>query len=209
MNKILIVAATEDEIKDIIQAGLPCDVLITGVGMIATTFALTRKLQEQTYDLIINIGIAGSFDRNIPLGTVVQVVKDTFSELGAEDNGKFIDIFDMGFVGANDTPFHNKWLVGCSHTPLKSVSGITVNKVHGNISSIEEVVKDYNPDVESMEGAGCMYVALSMGMKVLQVRSISNYVEPRNRSNWQIPLAIKNLNNFVIKNWDTLVSIWE
>ena len=31
-------------------------------------------------------------------------------------------------------------------------------------------------------------------VKFLQIRSISNYVETRNRENWNIPLAIQNLN---------------
>jgi futalosine hydrolase len=33
-----------------------------------------------------------------------------------------------------------------------------------------------------------------MGVKCLQIRSISNYVELRNKENWNIPLAINNLN---------------
>jgi len=33
----------------------------------------------------------------------------------------------------------------------------------------------------------------------LQIRSISNYVEPRNKDNWDLPLAISNLNNTLIE----------
>jgi futalosine hydrolase len=36
----------------------------------------------------------------------------------------------------------------------------------------------------------------------IQLRSISNYVEPRNRSNWNIPLAIKALNDYLLEHFD-------
>jgi futalosine hydrolase len=45
-----------------------------------------------------------------------------------------------------------------------------------------------------MEGAAFSYVCLQEGVKFVQIRSISNYVEEREEANWDIPLAIKNLN---------------
>ena len=45
-----------------------------------------------------------------------------------------------------------------------------------------------------MEGAAFFYVCLQEKIPFLQIRSISNYVEKRNKSNWNIPLAIDNLN---------------
>jgi futalosine hydrolase len=45
-----------------------------------------------------------------------------------------------------------------------------------------------------MEGAAFAYVCAKMKVNAIQIRSISNQVEPRNRNNWNIPLAIKNLN---------------
>jgi futalosine hydrolase len=34
--------------------------------------------------------------------------------------------------------------------------------------------------------------------KYVQIRAVSNYVEPRNKENWQMGLAIKNLNEYLI-----------
>lgn len=67
-------------------------ILITGVGMVATAFSLGKHLATHTYDLAINLGIAGSFDRNIVLGEVVEVIDDSLSELGAEDDDTFLTL---------------------------------------------------------------------------------------------------------------------
>ena len=98
--QILVVAATEAEIEPLTRHFNPIkrfDVLITGVGMVATAFALGGHLQVKKYDLVINLGIAGCFNRDITLGEVVEVTQDELSELGAEDNLDFLPITKMGF----------------------------------------------------------------------------------------------------------------
>ena len=57
--KILIVAATPPEIAPFVaQNHNPSvEVLITGVGITATTFALTRHLLTHTYDLVLQVGV--------------------------------------------------------------------------------------------------------------------------------------------------------
>nr|MBA3901986.1 futalosine hydrolase [Bacteroidota bacterium] len=77
---------------------------------------------------------------------------------------------------------------------LSKVKGISVNQVHGEEKAIEKVVQRLNPDTESMEGAAFFYACFSEGLPCVQIRAISNYVEKRNRENWDIPLAVKNLN---------------
>ena len=81
---------------------------------------------------------------------------------------------------------------------LQKVKGITVNTVHGNEASIEKVKRLYNPAVESMEGAAFFSSCKEIGVEFIQIRAISNYVEKRDKSKWEMALAIKNLNNFII-----------
>ena len=49
-----------------------------------------------------------------------------------------------------------------------------------------------------MEGAAFFYACLMMQVPFLEIRSISNHVEPRNRAAWDIPLAIGQLNEVLI-----------
>lgn len=192
------IVATEGEISPFLR--LPerhragTEVLITGVGMVATAFALGKKLAAAQYDLLLNVGIAGSFDRSIPLGEVVCIYQDTFAELGAEDGDDFLNSDRLGlgqhmFEGAHQGyPALNG---------LRKCRGITVNKVHGNAAAIAEIEQRLEPQTESMEGAAAFYAAHQLGLPAIQVRAISNYVERRNKANWKIPQAIENLNGWL------------
>ena len=75
-----------------------------------------------------------------------------------------------------------------------------MNKVHGNEESIDRLLKQFDVEVESMEGAAVALVCEQENIPYIQLRGISNYVTKRNRDAWDIPLAVKNLN-------DTLHSI--
>lgn len=163
--------------------------LITGVGMVATATTLTMKLAEAEFDLVVNIGIAGSFNPELQIGTVVLVESDRLVELGVEDNGVFIPADEIGLCSAEQLRFRSKQRV----KGLPGAHGITVNRVHGSADSIRIVIDQFNPDVESMEGAAVAYVCQQFGVPWVQIRAISNKVEPRNRVTWNIPLAMKNL----------------
>lgn len=78
---------------------------------------------------------------------------------------------------------------------LKNVSAITVNTTHGCIKNIDLFRHKFKADIETMEGAAFFYICLKEGVQFMQIRSISNYVEERNTDKWDIPLAIKNLND--------------
>ncbi len=164
--------------------------------MVATAFVLGKHLASNQYDLAINLGIAGSFDRNIALGEVVEIVDDSFSELGAEDGDEFLSIEKLGFGESNFKPSARLYNYGITH--IKQVKAITVNTVHGNETSIQKITSRINPQLESMEGAAFFYACKQAGIPCLQIRAVSNYVEKRNRDAWQIGLAIKNLNSFAI-----------
>ena len=203
--KILIVAATRNELagfcqsfnlpdEDFIQTPL-FDLLFTGVGMTATAFSLGQYLPH-SYHMVVNLGIAGCYDRNVPLGTLLNITMDTFAEFGAEDHDAFLPVEELGFGKSTFVQKHTPDFEQLIHMP--QVSGITVNRVHGNAESIRQISARLNPVTESMEGAAVFYCCEQIGLPCLQVRSISNYVEPRNRAAWQIDLALKNLNKWAI-----------
>ena len=214
--RVLIVAATQPEVDPLMQAlGMQksdegdniyvtrhisvanCTVLITGAGMVPTAFALAKHLPHNVYNLVINLGIAGSFDCNIQLGDLTEITEDTFAELGAEDDKQFISIEKLGF-GASIFKPTSSLEHFTKKTKLTQAKAITVNKVHGNDDSIAAIIARLNPQLESMEGAAFFYACHKLQVPCIQIRAVSNYVEKLNRDNWDIPLAIKNLNNFAL-----------
>lgn len=213
--RILIVAATNLELNPIKEGlGLAVDAmsanfkqhqldfLVTGVGMVATAFELGEWLSENQYDLAINIGVAGAFDRSIELGEVLEVETDFFPEMGAEDEDSFLTIHDLELIEKDDFPYEGG-KINAKHqltlpSSLRKVNGITVNKVHGNEASIAKLLGTFKAEVESMEGAAFLYACRNMGVDCVQLRGISNYVEKRNRSSWKIPLALENLTSLCL-----------
>lgn len=219
--KILFVAATHGEVDFFLQyLGIHhCDsnhykvafknrqieVLLTGAGMVHTAFHLGRLLLNNTYDWVINVGIGGSFDKKLKIGQIVQIQSQVFGDVGAENGSEFIPLANMAFFDENQFPYKNGYLLNPSNISiplLKSLevaSAITVNRVTGSESSLQLLKKTFQPQVESMEGAAFFYACLMSQQKFVELRAISNYVEVRNPSNWNIPLAVKNLNQFLVE----------
>lgn len=185
-------------------AGHDVDVLVTGVGMVATAAWCSRVLVKKPYDLALNFGLCGTFDRTLALGSVVHVMADRLAELGAEDDERFVSIQEMQLLGLDDFPFSGGQLVNSvppanpTLLSLPAVSGITVNTIHGNEQSIADIVRRCAPQVETMEGAAFMYACLINHVSFAQVRAVSNIVEKRDRGAWKLDDAIRSLGDAAV-----------
>lgn len=192
--KILLCASTKMELNPASSYGHQLEYLITGAGSPSTCFYLARQFATVLPDLAIQIGIAGAYDERLSPGEVVQVRADSFADLGAQDaDGSFIP---LDLLVAQDFPFGLREYSPARRRVLKNileVKAITVNKVHGYLPEILRVRTDMQPDIESMEGAAFFACCMAFDLPCVQLRAISNRVESRNRSAWNIPLALKNL----------------
>lgn len=174
------------------------DVLITGIGLTATTWSLTRQLRQKPPDLVIQAGIAGCFDPSIKLGTVFVVKKDTIADLGVAETGKFNTIFDMGLARENQFPYKKGWLVNdhdlLKKVKLKKIKAISCNEISTSEQKINFYKKKFSPLIESMEGAALHYVCLMENIPFLQIRSVSNYIRERNKKKWAMKESVFSLN---------------
>jgi futalosine hydrolase len=193
--RTLVVGATTAELAPLdaaLRARRDIEVIVTGVGMVATAARCSRALACARYDLALNLGLCGSFDPLLTPGVVVHVVSDRLAELGAEDGDAFLPIealqLPSDHVVENTSPPVNAVLAS-----LPQVKGITVNTVHGNKPSIAAVAERCRPQVESMEGAAFMYACRMAEVPYAQVRAVSNVVERRNRAVWRIADAVDAL----------------
>ena len=121
-----------------------------------------------------------------------------WADLGAENQqGELIDAFTLGLLDKNRFPYQNGKILKTHktiQTNLKQVHGLSVNKTSGNQFTIDQIINKFKGDVESMEGIGLFYACRTLDVPFLSIRSISNYVEPRNKENWQLQKAIEQLN---------------
>ncbi len=208
--KILVVAATAFECRLNIGKSLTIgdpksvldpmahqvDLIVAGVGAVPTTFALSRYLNG--YDLIINIGIAGSYNSKYQPGDVVLVKEDVFGDYGIDNQGMFQPLSDMNFKGntlySEKRYFENPWLEKLSEAlNIPLVKGLTLSTASGSQDIIDKIIKFWNADIETMEGAAVFYVCNQLNIPFVCLRAISNMVEPRNKSKWETEVAIDNL----------------
>lgn len=208
----LLVAATSFEISPFIDfyrdfdnqfgSKYELDILITGIGLTASTYSITKQINLKRPDIVIQAGIAGCFDRNIPLGSVFAVKQDRIADLGVVEKNKFRSLVDAGLVPANHYPYTNGWLVNKSEalkkTKLKKVKAISVNEISTQKKRIKFYEESFGPVLESMEGAALHHVCLMEKIEFIQLRSISNYVGDRNKKNWRLQTSIDKLNTELI-----------
>jgi futalosine hydrolase len=209
--KILVVAATEFEIAPFIKENKSIEILITGVGIPSTLFNLTKKVMSNSYDFVIQAGIAGAFKNRFQRSTVVLVSQDTFGDIGIDENKTFSTLFETGLANVNALPYSDGWLLNrnsfLSPVALPVAKGITVNMVTDNRERIHMIEEKFNPDIESMEGAAFHYVCLQEKVNFLQLRSISNDVGERDKTKWEMKKAITNLNIELKKLVQNLIKI--
>lgn len=208
--QILIVAATEAEIKPFRRLFPGIDITITGVGVPATIYHLQKITTQKKYDRIIQAGIAGCFNPDWPLATSFVVDKDCFADLGIEAEAKFQPLHETEFANKDMFPFTNGWLINPDEikTRLKipQAKSITVNTISGCEHLKKQRLNTWGADLESMEGAAFHYVCLQEKIPFLQLRAISNYVGERDKSKWNLTEAIDCLNDELVKLIDLLTN---
>jgi futalosine hydrolase len=205
----LLAAATANEIAPFItyyrNGGnkQDIDILITGIGLTAAAYSLTKQINIKRPGLIIQAGIAGCFDKNLSLGSVVVITQDTIADQGVIENKQLKTMFDLRLIKSGPAPFKKNWLVNSNkelirQTGLKAVKAVSVNQVTTYREMAEFYQQKFKPVVETMEGAALHYVCGMEKIPFLQIRALSNYIGERDKKKWNIKEAINNLNAAVI-----------
>ena len=208
-KNILVVAATAKEINPFIELTRTgdinnADILISGIGLTASTYHLAKQVALKKYDLVIQAGVGGCFDLRIPLGAVVAVKQDAIADQSVIELQKLRTLFDLNLVPQDQYPYKKGWLINpnkeaLKKTKLKIVKGISVNQISTSKQMIKFYRDVFDPATESMEGAALHYVCLMEKVPFVQIRSISNYIGERNKKKWDMNESITNLNEALIK----------
>ncbi len=181
----------------------------SGIGMLASSVSLMKMFTQETPTLIIQVGIAGCFDKKIPLGKVFAVKDDFAGDIGVMENKVWKDLFDMKFDKPNDPPYEKKslpnpWLNQFNVLKLPTKKGVTVNTIITDKTKIDLLSGRYKAVLESMEGASLHYIGRDLTAPFIQIRAVSNYVGERDKSKWKIQEAIYNVNETLLNYLDAL-----
>ncbi|SCK07174.1 futalosine hydrolase [Streptomyces sp. WMMB 322] len=208
--RILIVTAVAAE-RDAVLSGLErggvssgVEVLASGVGPAAaaagTATALTSAaLGGAPFGVAVSAGIAGGFGQ--PLGGAVVATSIVAADLGAVTSGPdgdgpegFASVEELGFGKAEHRPPPD--LVRAAAEAAQAARGpvLTVSTVTGTHARARELTARHpGAAAEAMEGFGVAEAAAAHGVPVLELRTVSNAVGPRDRAAWRIPEALEAL----------------
>ncbi len=184
----------------------------SGVGMLATAVSLTKLINDEKPDLMIQVGIAGCFDEKSTLGKVVCITEESLGDMGVQEDGKWKDIFDLKLEKSSYPPYEkrrlpNQWLKDYNLLKLPEVNSVTINEITTSADRKNQLVKKYDAVIESMEGAAFHYVCRMFNIPFIQIRATSNYIGERDKSKWEIKSSIENLNQTLLKYLDKLYKL--
>lgn len=198
--RVLIVCAVPQErraVRDAVPRAADIEIAC-GAGPVAAAAAAGRALGSGHFDLVLSAGIGGGFAPLAP-GDIAVASTIVFADLGAETPAGFVPMSELGFGGAEQydvAPRLSLELVDRTGGRLGTV--LTVATVTGSVESASALSRRF-PDAvaEGMEGAGVAAAATAHGVPFAEIRAISNFVGPRDRDAWQIPLALESLGRAV------------
>lgn len=178
-------------------------ILIAGIGIYSSTINIYKTILDNNIEACIQAGICGRYSNNFENGDVVNVVSDCFGDLGSDSPDGFIPAHE---IGLNDIPGVVNGKITLEHKiaakaveRLPKVKGCTIQMTSGTVEGIKRLRLAWQADIESMEGAVFMQLFSMHKIPAIQLRGISNLIEPRNKSGWKIELAIEKLNNKLIE----------
>lgn len=214
MKKILIVSPSFFEAKGFIENDINRNsdrffqirenvwLLISGIGIQKTGYYLQKVLSTQSFDLILNIGLAGSFTKQIPINSIVNIMEESYGDLGVSYDHDFETLLDLNLEKSDEFPFKNGVIENPIPIPdsianLQKVRGITVNSLLTNKDALNLRKSKFGAQVESMEGATVFYICSMLEMPFLEIRIISNMVGERDKTKWSLSPAVQQLTAFI------------
>ncbi|ADG81031.1 futalosine hydrolase [Thermincola potens] len=198
-KRILVMTAVQAE-RDAVLRGLKgdqrFDVCLAGVGPAAAAANTARILATAEYDLVVSAGIGGGFPGRAEIGSLVVANEIVAADLGVATPKGFMSLDELGFGCTRvqvDLRLVNRLTEAllAANLPVSAAPILTVSTVTGTAESAAEMAARVpGAAAEAMEGYGVAIAALDRGLPVLEIRSISNLVGPRDRNAWRIKEAL-------------------
>ena len=180
--------------------------LITGTGIAATIYSVTKYLQHQATELLVQVGTAEAIDNNTECGSVVQIVSDRFADPGngLQEQGDQ-SAGEKGERTISEPPFEDGWLHN-KKTGDFLPPAIAVTTLNPELSLEQlKMLKNKHPEagIFTAECAAFFYVGLQENIPFLSIRAISKKFEAETTQS-EVEKTIKNLNAVLIEMTDSL-----
>ena len=199
-------------------SGCTLDLLVCGVGPVASALALGRFLGRETCRSapllrgILNLGLAGSYDiEAAPLGSLVLATEEVYPEYGVrphpphpEDGQEKLPL-PLGFPQAeiegqkvfDRLPLAPESALGNMglnwHSKWRQGASVTVAGVSGTPERAGRLASLCGGITENMEGFPLALGAAMAGIPFMELRAVSNAAGLRPPQGWDMPAALAAL----------------
>lgn len=188
--------------------------VVTGIGKANTASALTALLERHTPRLLIDTGCAGAYGGSgLAVGALAVASSEVYGDEGVlTTNGwESLEIIGIPQLERGGSRFFNEFplafLPAERAVRLGAALGVTVRRgrfvtvstCSGTTARGDELARRFDAICENMEGAVAAHLALRYGVNCLELRGVSNMVEDRDLSGWNIHLAVENAQRFILK----------
>ncbi len=174
-----------------------------GVGKVAATLALARRVLERRPAAVVSFGVAGAHPGGPAIGQACWVIEDWLADEGVETPAGFLSLEELG-LGARG-PFAadlalTDELAARLGGGLPRVIGATVSSCSGT-DALARARQLACPGVavETMEGAAVAAVCAGLGIPWAQLRVVSNRTGDREHAGWDLPVALARLHEAVAR----------
>lgn len=174
---------------------------VLGVGKVAATLALTRRVLEQRPAAVVAFGVAGAYPGGPAIGEACWVTHDWLVDEGVETPDGFLSLERLR-LGARGPFVADAALTDALDARLGGgvprVVGATVSTCSGtDARAAAYQLACPGVQVESMEGAAVGAVCTTLGIPWAQLRVISNRTGDRERGGWDLAGALARLHEAV------------
>jgi futalosine hydrolase len=185
---------------------------LTGIGKVNAAIVTTHLIEQLKPNLIVNTGCGGAYSGSgLSVGDLAIATAEIYGDEGVLTvNGwHTLEIIGIPSVERKGNRYSNEFPLSMEQAvrvfrfatslglPVKRGKFITVSTCSGTTMRGDELEKRFGGICENMEGAAIAHTSLLYDTPFLEVRGISNMVEDRDISKWDIPRSVEMTQRFL------------
>lgn len=200
--------------------------LAAGIGKTNASHATTVLIEKHSPAMIILFGGGGAYTQSgLKIGDIAVAEKEVYGDEGVllKDGFQTSELIGIPLLVKGRRKYFNEFPLdkrfvkqavsssklvtryspqakacGCV-TKVRSGTFVTVSTCSGTMKRAKELEKRFNAICENMEGAAIAHVCDIYGIPMVEIRGISNIVEERDTSKWNLKLAAENCQRAVME----------
>jgi len=212
LGAVLIIDAGLRKVWQAEYLAKPICLALTGIGKVNAAIATTHLIERFKPALVVNTGCGGAYSGSgLAVGDLAIATAEIYGDEGVLTvNGwHTLEIIGIPSVERKGNRYSNEFPLSMEQAvkvfrfatslglPVKRGKFITVSTCSGTSMRGEELEKRFGGICENMEGAAIAHTSLLYDTPFLEVRGISNMVEDRDISKWDIPRAVEMAQRFL------------